>query len=169
MATCSRAQPRWPRHYGKRPAAPDPPQEVHLGISARSTFAPLFRWSLACLRTPPPQPQHFCLSLFLLSVLQSGNAYVPLDVAHPARRKTRALRRLLCRCFGCVVVGADLWHDERERWLRAECARFGLRVVVLDEKGSPTVINLPEGPTPLQGREPLPPHRMLTRAGANRT
>jgi non-ribosomal peptide synthetase component F len=40
-----------------------------------------------------------------LSVLQSGNAYVPLDPTHPAPRKAKALRRLAC-CLGCVVVEA---------------------------------------------------------------
>lgn len=69
-------------------------------------------------------------------VMQSGNAYVPLlDTTHPSRRKVRALRRLLC-CLGCVVAEADLWHDERERWLKDECTKHGMPVILLDSEGS---------------------------------
>lgn len=77
------------------------------------------------------------VSAWPLSVLQSGNAYVPLDPTHPAPRKAKALRRLAC-CLGCVVVEAALWFDEREQWLRTECAKIGATVVLLDEAGKVT-------------------------------
>jgi non-ribosomal peptide synthetase component F len=70
-------------------------------------------------------------------VLQSGSAYVPLDPTQPALRKAKILRRLSC-CLGCVVIEAALWLDERERWLRSECARLGVSVVLLGEDGSVT-------------------------------
>jgi acyl-CoA synthetase (AMP-forming)/AMP-acid ligase II len=70
-------------------------------------------------------------------VLQSGSAYVPLDPTQPALRKAKIFRRLSC-CLGCVVIEAALWLDERERWLRSECARLGVSVVLLGEDGSVT-------------------------------
>jgi hypothetical protein len=37
------------------------------------------------------------------------------------------------------VVEAALWFDEREQWLRTECAKIGATVVMLDEAGKVTI------------------------------
>lgn len=68
-----------------------------------------------------------------------GHAYVPLDPTHPVQRKVRALRRLRC-CLGCVIVGRDLWPEKKDHWLRAECARTGVKVIIVDDQGTVDII-----------------------------
>ncbi|MFF9673496.1 amino acid adenylation domain-containing protein [Streptomyces eurythermus] len=83
----------------------------------------------------------------LLGVLRAGGTYVPVDPAHPARRRAR----ILADSGATVLIG--------QSWIRGEPPEGAARLVLLDEAPEPA------GPGPVDGRPDagLPP---LDPAGA---